>query len=111
MLGDRIDLNQPTFAIINEFDLGSHVARMAEGHPTWSQRQLECCLYWQPKARAQLKMLCQGFLREHPNYVVDSIPEAGGMNVTETLWLVGIELEWPPRKIVRQIAVAGLKRF
>ena len=34
-------------------------------------------------------------------------PEANGVNVTRTLKEYGIELEWPPKRIVRQIAIIG----
>ena len=107
MFGDMIDLDRPVFAIVNEFDLGSHIERMRQGHPTWTQRQLECCLYWQTKARKQLTEEIGRFLREHPGCVVDTTPEAGGVNVTETLKVAGVRLEWPPRNIARQVALAG----
>jgi hypothetical protein len=32
-----------------------------------------------------------------------------GVNVTATLKDAGIELEWPPKKFVRQVALAGVK--
>lgn len=98
------------FAIINAFDLAAHVERMRSVHPDWSQRQLECCLYWQSGARKQLARGIRAFESVHPDYTVDTCPEAGGVNVTETLRIVGVELEWPPTKIVRQVAIAGILR-
>jgi hypothetical protein len=50
------------------------------------------------------------FLHTHSGYAADACPEAGGVNVTDTLRLVGIELEWPPQKIVRQVAIAAVPR-
>jgi hypothetical protein len=107
MFGDRIDVRQMVFAIVNHFDFRAHVERMHDAHPRWSQRQLECCLYWQSRARKQLSGMVKDFLREHPGNIVDPCPEAGGVNVTETLRLAGVNLEWPPRKIACQVALAG----
>ncbi len=107
LFAERFDLQQPVFAIVNEFDLAAHVARMRASHPGWSQRQLECCLYWQPAARKDLAFKIRQFLFGHPGYTADTCPEAGGVNVTETLRQVGVELEWPPKRIVRQVAIAG----
>lgn len=93
------------YAIINEFALFKHVARMRDKHSQWSERQLVCCLYWQQTARKQLQSQIDKFLDSH-NLIVDMCPEASGVNVTKTLQQHGIELEWPPRKIVRQVAIA-----
>ena len=47
-LFDRFfDTSKPIYAIVNEFDLGSHVERLRVKHPDWSERQLRCVLYWQ----------------------------------------------------------------
>lgn len=103
----RVCLSSPVFAIVNEFDLAAHVEKMRAANPKWSQRQLECCLYWQPTARKQLASEIKRFLWQHAGYIADPCPEAGGVNVTETLRRAGVELEWPPRHIVRQVAIAG----
>ena len=102
-----IDLSRPVFAIVTEFDLAGQITKMKRAHPEWSERQLACCLYWQPAARKNLKLATWNFLARYPNYFVDTCPEARGVNVTETLSQVGIQLEWPPRSIVRQVALAG----
>jgi hypothetical protein len=110
MFDEKIDLSQPVFAIVNEFDLAAHVERMRIRHPRWSQRQLACCLYWQPRARKELATKISEFLRGHRGYLADCCPEAGGVNVTATLANLGVALEWPPRKTVCQVAIAGLPR-
>lgn len=101
------DLSKPVYAIINKFDFASHVSRMKELHPEWSQRQLECCLYWQPKARNQLLQHIKYFLQNHPGYKVEPCPEAMGVDVTETLKNSGVILEWPPKIMCCQVALAG----
>lgn len=108
---ETIDISLPMYAIINEFDLGAHVERLRAKCPTWTLRQLQCCLYWQPKARKELKAEIRRFLALHPDLIVDECPEAGGVNVTETLLNAGVKLEWPPMSIVRQVAFAGVRKL
>lgn len=106
------DISKPVYAIVNQFDFGEHVERMSKLHPGWSERQCECCLYWQPKARNQLLVGIRQFLRDHPEYIgnVEPCPEAMGIEITKTLIPVGIELEWPPKKFTYQVALAGIRR-
>lgn len=105
------DLSQPVYAVINEYDLGAHVERMKLKNPSWTDRQLYCVLYWQKTARKQLdakiESLCSGTFS---NYVAERTPEAMGVNITETLANVGIELEWPPKQIARQVALLGVRK-
>lgn len=105
---DVLDAQRPIYAIWNDFALGEHIARMREKHPSWSERQLACCLYWQPRARL--------YLRRHVHYFLLSgegkmrvlwCPEAAGINVTATMRRAGVELEWPPRKIAYQVVLVG----
>jgi len=98
----------PVWAIINEFDLAAHVARLRARHPGWSDRQLRCCLYWQGTARRQLEAAIAAFKAAHPECVVARCPEALGVDVTATLRAAGVDLEWPPVRIVRQVALAGV---
>lgn len=107
---DYFDMTQPIYAIVNEFDFKSHTDRMRALRPDWSDRQVECCLYWQPKARKALAEGAIEFLREHKGYTVNATPEAMGLVVTETLMTVGVHLEWPPKLVTYQVAVAGIKK-
>jgi len=66
-------------------------------------------LYWQGTARKQLKEKVSEFLKKYPEFLVINCPEAQGVNLTETMRLINIELEWPPRCWAYQISVAGLK--
>lgn len=99
------------YAIFNVFDFGAHVEKMRKLHPDWSQRQLECCLYWQGSARSRLKQEVVRFLTyvSPPLPKVEWIPEARGVDVTETTRRAGIDLEWPPKTVTYQIAVVGLE--
>lgn len=80
-------------------------------HPGWSQRQVECCLYWQGTARKQLRAEIDIFAFSITQYIIQILtrPEANGVNVTATMKTVGIELEWPPNKKAYQVALAGTK--
>jgi len=109
------DLSKPVYAIYNGFDFKGHVDRMRERHPDWSRRRLECCLYWQGTARKKLKERIEIFknisLITMYDYVITAVPEAMGVDVTETMKRVGIELEWPPVNVAYQIAIAGILKI
>lgn len=109
---ETYDLNQPVYAIINKFDFKSHTERMRQLHPEWSERQVRCCLYWQPGARKQLLTEIKRFWSDltHRKYSIETCPEAMGINVTKTLANAGIELEWPPETVAYQVALAGIKK-
>jgi hypothetical protein len=51
--------------------------------------------------------MIENFLLQHPGLMIDDCPEAGGVNVTETLRLAGIYLEWPPQRVACQVALGG----
>lgn len=108
-----LDFSKPIWAIWEEFDLGEHRARMKVRHPEWSRRQLDCCLYWQGTVMKFLKHKVANFCTQKLLYMqaktleVLYAPEAFGVNVTETMKNIGVELEWPPENIVRKIAFVG----
>ena len=94
-----------------EFDFAAHCQKMRQKHPHWSQRQIECCLYWQNTANHMLKNEVEVLLgrMDDLQWQVTYCPEAMGVNVIETMRQLDIELEWPPVNIVRKIAVIGKK--
>ena len=110
MIGDIIDLDKPTYVIYNQYDFGKHLAKMRANNPNWSQRQLECCLYWQGSARKQLKEKIAKVKSKYPQLEINMCPEACGVNITETMRSLGIELEWFPKNYAYQVAVAGTKK-
>lgn len=107
MIYETLDLNKDVFAIYNVFNLAEHIYRMNLKHPNWTERQLRCCLYWQPKARKQLREKIYEFLKIYKGYKIVNCPEAQGVNLTETMYDVGIILEWMPENIAYQIVLAG----
>lgn len=110
---ELLDFTKPIYAIWNVFDFESHCNRMRKLHPQWSQRQVECCLYWQPKARKQLQEKILEFRwrmkRTLRNIKILKCPEANGVNVTETMASINEILEWPPQSVTYQIVLAGEK--
>ncbi len=106
-----LDITQPIYAVWNRFDFGAHVARMLE-KPGRTQRQAECCLYWQGTARKALKEEAWAFLYKHrlsAPWCILQTPEACGVNLTATMKDIGIELEWPPVTTTYQIVLVGAK--
>jgi len=106
----RYDLSRPCYVVWSRFDLGAHAQRMRALHPGWSDRQVRCCRYWQGTARKRLEAEVALFSREHAGYAVDTCPEAGGVDVTATMRLVGVELDWPPVSIVVHVALAAVEK-
>jgi predicted metal-binding protein len=119
------DLERPIYAVINIFDFEGHVARMKAKHPDWTDKQAGCSRYWQSTARKDHMEKIKEFLGEHQEYTVCtawykgappmkrilySAPEAMGIDVTKTLRNAGIELEWPPKTVARQVALAGIRK-
>lgn len=107
-----LDINEPswrTAVIWNRFEFGEHVERMRSKHPDWSERQLECCLYWQGTARKALKEQIKHFKRSYPFYEITRCPEAMGVDVTATMKRAGIKLEWPPERYAYQVAVGFVR--
>lgn len=109
------DLSKPVYAIINRFDLASHVGRMRTLHPEWSDRQLYCVLYWQGTARKQLQVHIDKFLANvHSGFGkigIETCPEAMGVNVIKTMRQVGVQLKFPVTDMCIHVALAGVKRF
>lgn len=106
---DFYDRRSNFLVVINEFNIKQHLQQLAVAHPAWSDRQLRCCLYWQPAARKQLYQKVNYVLaqKEFAGYISTMCPEAMGIDVTETMKRIGIILEWPPVQISRQIALLG----
>ena len=108
LIADTFKMDAPIYGIWNEYPFGQHVAKMKAAHPDWSERQLACCLYWQGTARKQLKGIIKKFLEQKgSDLMVTTCPEAQGVNLTATMKSIGVELEWPPREVTYQIALAG----
>lgn len=107
LLGGLFDLSKPVICVATCFDLGAHVDRMRQEHPGWSERQLRNCRYWQGTARKRLRRRIGEALRRHPGTFPCACPEACGVDVTATMRLLGVQLEWPPVRSTWQVALIG----
>lgn len=115
LLFEVFDMDKPIVAIWVAFNLRTHKKRMKAKHPNWSPRQLECCRYWQGNANKQLRQQVEYALINYQQVLPDNskrllvtyIPEAMGVNVTETMKNINVILEWPPKRVVRKIAFIG----
>ena len=109
-LWDVLDADRPVMVVWNDFNLAAHANRMRRKHPDWSDRQARCCLYWQGTARRQLRGRVDEVLASNCELKAVYVPEALGVDVTETMRSIGVELEWPPVFVVRQVALVGIGR-
>jgi len=108
-IGELLDLNYDIWAIWTRFNLYDHMVLMKAKHPEWSERQLRCCLYWQPRARRNLHDEMVKFAMQMPASMIVTTPEASGVNLSETMTQVGVFLQWPPVDWTYQIVLAGKK--
>ncbi len=107
-LENVLDLGRTVWILWVDFNLEEQRGRMLSKHPGWSKRQAECCLYWQAGVRKELREEMQAFIDfADDTLMMVEAPEAYGVNVTETMSRVGIQLEWPPEKIVRKVGLIG----
>lgn len=106
LFADFVNEEFPIYVVYNRFWLEEHVDKMRSIHPGWSDAQLRCCLYWQPRARKQLKAVVEKTLNAlRWGYSPLYCPESNGVDVTSTMKQIGIELEWPPIKYAYQVAL------
>ena len=110
LLDKLIDLTKPVYCIVNKFDLQDHAKVMHTRHPEWSEAQLYCCLYWQGKARKQLRLKVESFLENHPGYIALYCPEGSGVDLVATVAQFGLTFEWPARAYAYQVAMVGYGR-
>ena len=112
LLHERFDITQPLYLLTVTWNIGKWADHMGELHPNWSERQRYNCLYWQGKVRKILRLHTDTWLPFHRGYEADTCPEALGLDVDKVMQgSAGITLEWPPRKLVRKIAVAGIPKL
>lgn len=110
---DVFDMSKDFWVVWTPFNFAAHILRMRKKHPEWSQRQLECCLYWQGTANKGLREAVSDieyYLEGTGNWRTTYCPEAMGMNVTATMKNLGVDLEWPPQEVVRKVAIIGVRK-
>ena len=105
---DYFDLSQKHWFAIVDFDLGAHKQKMKKLHPNWTEHQLKCVLYWQGSVRKRLKELCESFLFD--GVVYNTIPEAMGVHVINTMQKLGFDIQRQVTKKVYKVALIGYKK-
>jgi len=116
LITEFLDFEEPIYVFYNCFNLKGHVDVLKKKHPNWTNRQLYCCLYWQNKARKQIKDVMDSFVKflksKNDRYRFNTWfslkPEAHGVNVTATMNNLGIRLEWPPINYAYQVGLVGV---
>lgn len=106
-LDEVLDFEKEMYVIYTDFNIGKHAEKMKSLHPDWTERQIYCCLYWQPKARKMHKEEIERYKKEKKIGLILSSPEAMGVNVTSLMKKIGVNLEWPPKKITRLVSIGG----
>ena len=104
---EYIDVCKSLWLIAVEFDLATHMARMKERHPHWSDRQARCLLYWQPSVNKRLNNLVAQFRWEYPDTISTVCPEAMGVQVIETAQKLGLNIQPKPQNKIYKVAIAG----
>lgn len=87
------------------FNLAQWIDIRRQEQPDWTKRALGNLRHWQPHVRSNLKRLLSevNINGYEPIYTA----EAMGVNFTDTCRRVNIDLEWPPKNWVYQIALLG----
>lgn len=80
--------------LLLEFPLNEYFLQRKKIHPDWTNRALINPRHWQNHLRASMNNEWENLKEEYPNYEMIRNPEGQGVNVEETLKLVGIEMDW-----------------
>ena len=115
LVDKRFDLTLPMYVIYTDYPVGVFAERMRVDHPEWAEhpRQWYNCIRWQGQARKFHKDDILEFQKVFPTLVVDSNPEALGVNVTDLMQQLGIELEWnyhlnhSVQRVTYRVSIAG----
>lgn len=105
LINDVFDFNKDLFIIYTVFNVGEFAERMRRNHPEWSKhpRQWYNPRRWQETDRYNHRKEIKRFLEKYRDMVVNSNPEAHGVNVTQLMANIGIKLnwQWPPEHILK----------
>ena len=101
LIDSVFDFDREFYVIYTGFPVGEFAERMRVNHPEWSEypRQWYNPRRWQGSARKEHNAELERFLVEHPGFEYNTMPEAHGINVSEMMKLVSVEMdwEWPPK--------------
>lgn len=99
-----LDVYKPVIKIVDmTFDFEQYLNWRRGNHPDWTEKALRNPRHFQNHLDANLERFADNL--NVPGFVPEYDPEAMGINVHLTCKKAGIELEWPPTKIMHRIAV------
>ena len=100
LINNVFDFNSEMFVIYTAFPVGEFAERMRLGHPEWSEhsRQWYNPRLWQGTARKEHREELENFMDKYSGFEIDRTPEGHGVNVTELMGGIGVQLQWgwPP---------------
>lgn len=91
------------------FKLAQWTEIRRQEQPKWTDRALQNLRHWQPHVRSNLKKFISEINTDGFELVFN--PEAMGVNMTKTCKNADIQLEWPPKNWVYQIALLGRRHI
>lgn len=107
---ELFDLEKDIYFIFSEFDLEGHINSMKIKHPNWTDKQLRNVLYWQGKARKELRNRIWQARKFIDFDCISITPESNGVNVYRTCAHHGLLLNRiKGLKINKFFAIVGKK--
>lgn len=108
LVNHYFNISRPLYLVHSEFDLSAHITNMKIQHPSWSELQARCVLYWQSKSRKQMKARVTEAMKILKTDRFTACPEAMGVNVFATALKSGLQLDKTRSiKICRHISLIG----
>jgi hypothetical protein len=100
LINNIFDFDKELYLAYTEFEVGRYAERMRVKHPKLKTiGQWYNLRYCQPVARKEHKEEISSFLKNIDEMEITNSPEAYGVNVTELMKKIGVDLrwdEWPP---------------
>lgn len=106
LVENYFEMDKDHYFVVVRFNMFSHVSKMKDKHPKWSDRQARCVLYWQSTVNKQLREECQSFTEQY-GLVYNLCPEAMGINVIKTCQAAGLPIKAKPTGVVFKVAMLG----
>ena len=107
---DIINVRKTCYVIWSEFNIAAHMKKLKKLYPHWTERQLRCVLYWQPKARKAFQVELKKFQEDHPGMTY--VYEGNGVEIAETMKQLGMDIwaDWKKGKVTRIAVIAGTRK-
>ena len=104
---DWIDLSQPHFFVIVEFDLDDFSMKAKADHPNWSYEKCRNECRWKGPVQTMLRAEIKKEMKNTGCDLVTQVPEQMGVNVVATAKNLGVLIETKPKDRIFKIALMG----